>query len=724
MGYPKKETEQVSWWLQQLSYSRQRMKPLFEASSVLARQYYNEAATWREKSLEGDSLTGEAVTARTRSSIVFGWIDQSLANMIDRHPVFRCLPDTEEAAAKLNPADPGSLSMADAVTRVVNYRYRETNQLRVDERVAQDAFLYPYGVAKIGYTVDVDKRAQELLLGEGADGALVLDDPEEENLFLVMGEELLVTEDQDHKAHIAAHLRLLRESTSAGWGGAAPEQAAQAESGIERHIELHKNYDRRAAPSANTNVRNEAPFAVWWPADMFLTDALCLEGPQDARWVAFQWELPVEEVQADPNYDHSVTRRLEPSRWQDAPDKPENLLSDGLDIVRGWEIWAKNFPVGPGRFEDLLVVVAEGSDRFLRNEQEWPYSYLDDYPVETLVFNPGPRSWFHKSPLIMGGADTVQSLVNEILDSYLSLVRRQKNVWLVDPASGLSTEILEDILDAPDGSAVEVPGLAEMQGRPIMALPFAEAPPEKGTLLRVLQSMFDRALGTPQPVALPQSDSATEASIMEKRNTSRENRRAGLLAEFQVRKARKMWQLDAQFRPERTFAADRAGEVFFRLTEELARGEYLFTVDISSKAVDQGMERSQWLDLLNLFSGLTPLMIQAFGGPPNLPELARRLLARGFGDKNAEDILPMLRQQPEPEAEEAAPTEAPSEASGGILPGAGNGTTYENPEARSAQNAVMAGRTQGKAVGPLDRALFNRNIPNPGRKAGAGERAK
>jgi hypothetical protein len=83
---------------------------------------------------------------------------------------------------------------------------------------------------------------------------------------------------------------------------------------------------------------------------------------------------------------------------------------------------AKDFPVGRGRFEDRLIVIAEDHNRFLRNEDEWPYTNLDDYPAETLAFNPGYRSWFCKSPLLMGGADTVQGLVNEIsLFSFWSL---------------------------------------------------------------------------------------------------------------------------------------------------------------------------------------------------------------------------------------------------------------------------------------------------------------
>lgn len=698
MPYPRKEEEQVRWWVNQLDFSRKRMKPLVDAHKVIARQFYNLPTSEREQELEGSSLSGEMHLNRTRCSIIYGWIDQTISNMIDRNPVFKCYPETPEAAAKIDPADPHSLTLAEGTSRIVNYRYRETNQLRVDERVVQDAFLSPFGVAKIGYTVDFDKRFQELVVAP-QDGQMVLDNPEEENMFLQIGQDTAVTEEQDHRLHVTVHLQLLQ-------GGMVGSVAAGMQSAVaatvEDHIRLHRAYLQRRAPSSNSNVKYEAPYAIWWPSDMFLTDVFSTEGPQDARWIAFGWELPIEEVQADPNYEN--TRDLKPGRWHGAPEKEDKDESDGLDVVRGWEIWAKNFPVGRGKFENRLFVVAEDHDRFLRNEDEWPYTNLDDYPAEVLVFNQGLRTWYHKSPLLMGGGDTVQGLVNEILDSYLNIVRRQKNVWLVDPSSGLTTEIIQDILEAPDCSVVEVPGLIDAKGHAVVPLPLPQVPEEKGNLLAVIQQMFDRSMGTPQPMALPKVDSATEASIMEKRNTSRENRRSGLLSEFQSRKARKMWQLDTQFRPEKSFLIDKNAPLFLTITEEIARGEYMFTMDVTSHSTSQSVERSQWMDLLNLFAGMTPVMIQSFGLAPNLPELARRLLVRGFGEKAVEEILPML---------EAASRKAAEEQQAQLA--------AAQPQAAGAQEAVQEGRQQGRQTGPLKPDVFNRDLPKEGNTAGAQE---
>ena len=645
----------------------------------------------------GSYVGEEEHIRRTKSNIIYGFIDQSLSNMLDRAPVFQCFPESREAAQRLDPADPSSPTFASGTSKVVNYRYRETNQLRVDERVAQNGFLFPYGVAKIGYTTDFEVAKQELFQPD-VSPELVFDDWEEENLFLSMGQPTRVEASQDHTGHIQGHLLLLQGAML----GMPPAALAAVEGIVEDHIDVHKRMYNRMEPSANTNVRQDAPFAVWWPSDMFLTDLLCMEGPQDARWIAFGWELPVEEVQGSTDYEN--TGDLKPSRWKDAPERQEGLDSDGFDMVRGWEIWAKNFPVGRGRFRNLLMTVAEGHEKFLRYEEEWPYDRIDDYPCETLSFVPGLRRWFHKPPILMGGGDTVQALMNEILDSQLSIVRKQKNVWLVDPASGIDTTTMQKILDAPDGSVISVPGLMEAKGQAIIPLPFHQIPPEKGDLLNISQLMFDRSLGTPQPVATPKTDTATEASIVEKRNTARENRRASLLSEFQIRKARKMWQLDAQFQPSKLFLLDKFSGQFLQISAEMARGEYLFSMDITSHSTALAVERSQGMDLLNLFAGLTPVFVQFWGMPPNLPELARRLLVRGFDERTVEEILPMLQA-----ASQAL------QGQGAIQLGPDGLPVAQDPAAAA---AVEQGRTADRGIGALAPEQFNRDVPNEGRQAG------
>ena len=696
MAYPTAQDLRVQYWQGQIGFVQKKVKPLFEACNILVNQFYNEASTEREQDA-GDAE--EEHVRRVKSGLIHGFIDQSLANMLDRAPTFQCYPETREAAQRIDPMDPQGATLASGVAKISNYRYRETNQLRVDERCALDAFLFPYGVAKIGFELDVDAVEQEMLQDMTV---LDMEDPAEENVFIKGGIPVRVHDAQDHLFHIQVHqneLRMLLEESD------NEEVKSFMKESFMDHIKLHKLFNDRPAPSANTNVHRGSPYAVRWQPDLFLTDAFSLDGPMDARWIAFGWELPIDEVRANPAYRN--VDDLEPSRYKDAPDKEGELESDGFDVVRGWEVWARNFPAGKNKFRNLFFTIAEGNEKFLQYEEEWPYDRIDNYPVETLTFQTGVRQWFHKPPLLMAGGDTVQALTNEIMDSFLYTIRKQKNIWLVDPAAGIDRDILQDILDAPDGSIVEVPGLGEQGSNVIMPLPFLSVPSDKGGMLNLLQQMFDRSAGTPQPVRMPATETATEASIIEKKNTSRENRRSALLSEFQVRKARKMFQLDSQFRPEKLFLLDKNANQFISLSKELSEGEYLFTMDVSSQSTALAVERSQWMDLLNLFAGLTPLLTQTYGVPPNIPELARRLLVRGFNEKDVEDILPMLEKQAQTMQAQAATTQ-----------GEGGTSQFANPEAQALQEALQNGRAANAGVGPLDADSFNRDLPSEGQQAG------
>ena len=74
--------------------------------------------------------------------------------------------------------------------------------------------------------------------------------------------------------------------------------------------------------------------------------------------------------------------------------------------------------------------------------------------------------------------------------------------------------------------------------------------------------------------------------------------------------------------------------------EGTARGEYRFSMDVASQANAIALERKNWMDLLNLFSGLTGIWQQVYQQPPNLAALAGKLLTRGYNIQNPEEIVP------------------------------------------------------------------------------------
>ena len=88
--YPETEEERVKYWQGQIAYSQKKARPMFDACKILQRQYFNEATTDREET-EGEEFDEEHIR-RTKSGLIFGWIDQSIANMLDRAPMFKMYP--------------------------------------------------------------------------------------------------------------------------------------------------------------------------------------------------------------------------------------------------------------------------------------------------------------------------------------------------------------------------------------------------------------------------------------------------------------------------------------------------------------------------------------------------------------------------------------------------------------------------------------------------------
>ena len=137
---------------------------------------------------------------RVHPSLTYAWIEQAMANMVARNPRFR-------VSAKRKDAVEGEA----VVSKVINYWYDETDQLHQDRRCLLDAFTYGYGVKKMGWVADVRSEDEEIISTQESD--LVLDDPEEENLFLGSGQQVRVDADHDDLEHLEAHRALLDDAT-------------------------------------------------------------------------------------------------------------------------------------------------------------------------------------------------------------------------------------------------------------------------------------------------------------------------------------------------------------------------------------------------------------------------------------------------------------------------------------------------------------------------------
>jgi hypothetical protein len=376
--------------------------------------------------------------------------------------------------------------------------------------------------------------------------------------------------------------------------------------------------------------------------------------------------------------------------------------------VTGWEIWARGFPYADDERRDLLVVIADDHDKFLREDDEWPYRNIEDYPVEILSMQSSPSRWYTKPSLTLAGGDNMQAIANEILDSFLYIARKKKNIILYDPDVLDEDGEIDNILQAPDMSAFPVRGLSKTASAAVVPLDLGNISNEKDQLLQQIIGLFDRAAGTPQPLRTD-ADTATEASIFERRTTAREGRRGNLLSAYQVRVARKFWQLAVQFRPENLPLIHPKSPEAVVITEEMAKGEYRFRMDVRSHAQAVALERKQWSDLLNLAAGLSGQFMEIYKQPPNLAKLFERVLRRGYEETAPEEILPMLEDQPQGAQEQALVDEA---LQGTPLQPPTGGPSLEGPPSEA--------QTQN-AAGPALPRMFNKPAPTNDKIVGAAE---
>jgi len=666
MAYPSGELARVEYWRRQIEHAERVMEPIWQASRTLELMYVNEASSDREQFSEDEATHGDAHLARVKSNLIFGWIDQSIANLLERNPSFLVTPRTRTSSG-------GS----GAVKAISDYWYRETEQLAQDERILLDSFLGPFGVKKLGWTLDEKSRQEDTINPDG----FVYDDPTQELLAMLEGEFPKITRDQDHPTYIEGFTEFLQQPEV--------ELEPEIEELIKDNIRTRGKFDEEIDPDTNSSVQWEAPYGLRWNPRDFLVDPLAQDGLRDARWIAFRFKRPVGEIQANRNYTN--TDKLESTvRMDDALEKRDGV-EDDFGLVEGWEIWARSFHYTKSMRKNMLITMATGHDKFLQHETEWPLPDLDDYPAEILSMNHTMDSWFSKPALLMAGADSVQGLANEILDSYLNVIRKNKNILLYDP-DHVDDDVVDNILSTPDMSAISIRGLAENGNNVLRPLEFGSINSDSGQLLQIIRGLFDDSAGAPQPMQRG-IETATEASITERRTTARESRRGNLLSKMQINTSRKFWQMTVFFRPDRAFLIDPQAELWMNVDEQTARGEYRFTMDVASQANAVSLERKNWLDLLNLFSGLTGLWKEEYGAAPNLPAIAAKLLSRGYNIQNPEDLIP------------GASTQGSSSVIDELLEG--------NNRGLSGPPGAPTPPTEGEFTQAGGRALPDPNNPNP-----------
>tara|TARA_Y100001938_G_scaffold142502_2_gene213878 strand:+ start:38032 stop:40083 length:2052 start_codon:yes stop_codon:yes gene_type:complete len=644
--YPDDEEGRVAFWQRQIEFAEKKFEPYWALGDVVDNMYNNDPATSREENL--DSAVFDRTPMRAKANFVFAFVDQSIANLLDRNPTFRVTPKTSL-----------STGGAPVVQSVINHWYRETGQFSQDKRCLLDAFLYPYAVKKIGYTAKLNSDV--FTLSDSAD--FELQSPEEENMFLLEKIPVKMRMHHEHANHIEIHTRALQD----------PQTPAEVVAGfLEPHIKEHEEAMKIGQPDTHVDIQYEAPFGTRWHPRNFLWDPTATDGIRNARWIAFKVRQPLYAVKANAKLKNTDDLEANLTRDEQAPVEADSPVDfDDFGMVDMWEIWVRDFPMARNKRSNMLLTIAPEHDKFLMELDEWPYENIEDYPVEVLSFNNSSRDWLSKPVMSLGGGDNLQLLLGEFLDSMISVIRKQKNTWLFD-SSIIDDDKFDEIRAAPESTGIGVEGLSSAPSSPVTPLPFQEVHVDKQQFVNMIQDLFDRTNGTPTPQQRPGTETATEIAAIEKKNTSRESARGNLFKEFQVNTARKMWGLHSQFRPPEEFLIDPRTGAWSEVKPEVLQGEYRFAIDISSQAVAMSVERKTYLDLLNLFAGLTPTFMQIHGTPPNLLKLAELLLTRGYGIADPETFLPgsnsafeQLQQQMEDPNQRANIVQAMASLSGG-----------------------------------------------------------
>src|SRR3990167_7572775 len=274
--YPKDEAKRLSFWGRQIEYAKGFYDPYWAASDQIEFLYDNLATTPRESNIDEGYLDEEG---RIKANSIYAWVDQSISNILDRDPVFAATPESVSA-----------IKRAPVVKRVTNYWYKETNQFQHDRRCLLDAFLGSYAVKRIGWS---SRLANKRIVSVSDLTAFVLEDPEEENLFLAAGEPTHVDPSQDHEAHIKKHRELLDDTTvSDGF----------KEEIVLPHIKEHETLQNLGQADQSTDVQWEAPYGRRWQRRDFLVDPNAQVGLSDAAWIAFRCKVPLYRLRSDPNY--------------------------------------------------------------------------------------------------------------------------------------------------------------------------------------------------------------------------------------------------------------------------------------------------------------------------------------------------------------------------------------------------------------------------------------
>jgi len=363
------------------------------------------------------------------------------------------------------------------------------------------------------------------------------------------------------------------------------------------------------------------------PFDIFVDpEATCLD---DAKWIAQRIVRPLEDVKKDKRFKSKVRKSLEASasvkiRWEN--DTEREQYAEITDRVTLWEYYDLE--------EGVMAVCAEGSDDFLADPMEIPYSF--GHPFVFLANYDVPDTLYP-----MGDLEAIESLQEELNKTRSQMVNHRKRYarkYMYHERS-FNSEGREALESEEDGRFVPVVDENRPLGEVVVPLPQVPLAPEiynhSGIIeedINVVSGVSEYARGQMPEIRR----TATEASLIADAANSRVADKLALVEIAIGEVARRVIQLMQQYMTDgqivRIVGKD-GSELFVPYVRDDIAGEYDFIIEAgSTQPNNDTIRRSQ---AINLMQAVAPLVGQVI----DPAELARHVLTNGFGIKDPEKFL-------------------------------------------------------------------------------------
>ncbi len=360
-------------------------------------------------------------------------------------------------------------------------------------------------------------------------------------------------------------------------------------------------------------------------------------------WFAYyEWHY-VDDVKANPEYSHTEDLQATGtvSTDEDEPgNDPDGKKHEGQ--VKLWKIWDLR--------KKVRHVLAEGADQLLQENKA--YQYL---PLAVLKFYEIDDSFYPLPPIYNWLSP--QDEINETREGQRTHRRRFVRRYMREPS--VRQGEFEKLETGEDGVCIEVP---KVSPSPIVPIPDADLSAQNTVQeLALSKDDFQQVAGVSgEARGVPQSDTATQANIINVREQIRESRARSLVAEWLGEIVRLMFltikdqmqgplvvkmQVDP-FAPAASLAQQSAGAWKEIQTESLSDLDVDITIDVSSLSpVAEQAQQQSWSVVLQLLKdpALMALLMTPNPEAPTEPSPLLRKTLSLYGVKSDQEVREIWR---------------------------------------------------------------------------------